>query len=557
MRHYCTYFDHRYLPRGLAMMGSIRRFDPKARFFVLALDDTCKQILDALGDMDTIAIPLADLEAADPELRAVKPTRSLIEYYFTCTPCFPHHVMTAHGAEIETLTYLDADLLFYADPEIVYREIGDASVAITPHRFSSERTQLVCYGRFNVGWITWRNDEVGRRCLRDYRTDCIDWCYDRLEGDRFADQKYLDKWPALYPGVKELDHPGINAASWNINDHRLSYLEGLPFIDDQPVVFWHFHSTKKLEDGWAHSFDQITLERHPNLLGQFFLPYVNRLDQIEEWLRARIGFAYEGTSYVRYTGLPSETAAPTPPLQEEWRHVGVAWPAAQPSGWEGEALRPIRRQQWEILAALHDADAAGTSPAEQFNTLVACDAVQAAWLRRGTPPLAILDWGGGVGLFHHRLRRLHPRLALDYTVKEQEPLCRLGRELEPAVRFVDGEAKAFDRRYDLVIAGAALHCCDDWRATLAKLAAATDGFLLLARQPTLRQTLSYVAQQGAYGTTITRWILNEGELLQAAAALGLRVVRRTTSGEGADIVGAPEQPLFLSYLLESVGGDAR
>lgn len=556
MRHYCTYFDHRYLPRGLAMMGSIRRFDPHAHFFVLALDDKCKQILDALGDTATIAIPLTDLEAADPELRAVKAARSAIEYYFTCTPCFPHHLMTVYGAEIEALTYLDSDLLFYADPEIVYREIGDASVAITPHRFSTERTQLVRYGRFNVGWITWRNDEVGRRCLSDYRADCIAWCYDRLEGDRFADQKYLDKWPALYPGVKELDHPGINTASWNINDSQLSEVQGQPFIDDKPVVFWHFHSTKKLEDGWAHAFDQFTLERHPNLLYQFFLPYVTRLDQIEDWLRTRIGFAYEGTSYVRYTGQPSEATAPTTPAPGEWRHVGAAWPAAQPSDRDDEALRPIRQQQWEALAALHDADAVGTSPAEQFNTLVACDAVQVAWLRRGTPPLSILDWGGDVGLLHHRLRRLYPRLALDYTVKGMAPLCRLGRKLEPAVRFVDSEEEAFNRRYDLVIAGAALHHAEDWRAMLARLAAVTEGCLLLACLPTLRQAPSYVAQQGAPGTVLTGWILNEGELLQAVAATGLRVVRRTTSGASTSVVSAPEQPLFMSYLLEPMGGGA-
>lgn len=567
VRFYCSYFDHRYLPRAIAMMRSIRAFDPQARFFILALDDKCAEIVNGLQNPGIEVVPLAALEAADPELLAAKAGRTLIEYYFTCTPCFPHYLFQKYGAEMDALTYLDADLFFYADPEIIFREIGDASVAITPHRFSADRAALVHYGRFNVAWITWRNDAIGRQCLADYRNDCIAWCFDRVEGDRFADQKYLDQWPARYGSVKELDHPGINAAGWNINSHHISEIHGLPFLDDRQVVFWHFQGAKKLEDGkWLHGFDEVTVAQHPLLIDRIFLPYARHLDEIEAALHKRFRFAYDSARHIRYdtpvaatsgaAPQPAKAPAPPPPPQGAWQHVGAGWPDSLQSGWDDEAVVPVRRQQWQALAQSADMDAAGASPSEQFNTLVAAAAVQAAWLAHGDGPLSVLDWGGDIGILHHRLSRLHPALPLEYTVKEVAPLCRLGQALNPAVRFVADEAEALDRTYDLVVASAVLHYGEDWRGTLAKLAAAGKR-LLVARQPVVREAASYVAQQGAYGTTFTCWILNEAELAGAFAQAGFRIASRMVSGDGAGIAGAPEQPVFHSYLLEPAEGARR
>ena len=66
VRYYCSYFDHRYLPRGLVLMESIWAYNPAARFFVLCFDDECKRMLDQIDHPNITAIPLAVLEEADP-----------------------------------------------------------------------------------------------------------------------------------------------------------------------------------------------------------------------------------------------------------------------------------------------------------------------------------------------------------------------------------------------------------------------------------------------------------------------------------------------------------
>ena len=44
-RVYCTYFDHNYLSRGLALYHSLQRHAPGARLWVLCLSERCFDVL--------------------------------------------------------------------------------------------------------------------------------------------------------------------------------------------------------------------------------------------------------------------------------------------------------------------------------------------------------------------------------------------------------------------------------------------------------------------------------------------------------------------------------
>src|SRR5260221_7944857 len=93
-RVYCTYFDHNYLPRGLALYRSLQRHSPGARLWVLCLSDACHQALTTLAPPALIPVRLSDFEAADPAVAATRPMRSQVEYYFTCTPAWKRFVLT-------------------------------------------------------------------------------------------------------------------------------------------------------------------------------------------------------------------------------------------------------------------------------------------------------------------------------------------------------------------------------------------------------------------------------------------------------------------------------
>ena len=245
MRYYCTYFDHKYLPRGLALYHSLRQHSGPFRLWVLCLSNECHEILAKLALPDLEMISLNEFEQGDAPLLEAKQNRSFIEYYFTCTPSLPLFIFKKF-AEVDAVSYLDGDLFFFADPERVHAEIGDHSIAITPHRFPPAQRNRERYGIFNVGWLTFRRDEHALACLSWWRERCLEWCYDRWEPTRFADQKYLDEWPKLFKNVKALEHPGINLALWNVANHHLRAEREGVLVDGRPLIFFHFHSLQQL-----------------------------------------------------------------------------------------------------------------------------------------------------------------------------------------------------------------------------------------------------------------------------------------------------------------------
>jgi len=244
-RVYCTYFDHNYLSRGLALYHSLQRHAPGSCLWVLCLSDACHQTLVALDSPGIVPVRLADFEAADPEVAATRASRSAIEYYFTCTPAWLLFVL-AREADAEWVTYLDGDLFFFASPEIIYEELQEGSVAIIPHRYTPRLARLRKFGTYNVGWVGARGDSDGIAVVRWWRERCIEWCHDVVDGGRFADQGYLDSFPRLSSRVRILENIGANLAPWNIGNYRIDFCGNRVLIDtDHPLVFFHFQGVRK------------------------------------------------------------------------------------------------------------------------------------------------------------------------------------------------------------------------------------------------------------------------------------------------------------------------
>lgn len=244
-RHYCTLFDSNYLLKGVVMLTTLARHSPGAVVHVLCMDDATYGLLGTL-DLDVRRLRLADVE--DDDLLRVKPGRSTAEYCWTLSPALCWHVMT-ENPEIENVTYLDADLMFFSDVQPLFDEIGAASITIIEHRFTPRLAHLEAYGRFNVEWVTFRRDEQGMRCLKTWRDQCIDWCFARLEDGRIGDQKYLDAWPSTYTSLCILQHKGAGVAPWNFARYRYGARDDSLMVDDVPLIFYHFHQFQILTGG--------------------------------------------------------------------------------------------------------------------------------------------------------------------------------------------------------------------------------------------------------------------------------------------------------------------
>ncbi|GAG15599.1 unnamed protein product, partial [marine sediment metagenome] len=190
-----------------------------------------------------------------PALLTAKGNRRPVEYFWTCASNLTFQILE-FNCDLENLTYLDADMMFYGSPEPVFEEIGSASVAITPHRYSPNvmpSSDAFSAGKYNVGFVYFLRDGPGGDCLEKWARDCRDWCYwehKQIDGRwQYGDQQYLDYWEEDFPGrVHSIQHKGANLAPWNQRQYSYSFREDALFVEDDPLLWFHFH--KGLNPGY-------------------------------------------------------------------------------------------------------------------------------------------------------------------------------------------------------------------------------------------------------------------------------------------------------------------
>lgn len=294
VKSYCALFDKNYLNRLLVLYKSLLRHssDP-FEFHLLPMDDEAMKAFIEFKNEDGARLYLYSLGGLEIwfGLDSDKSKRTWQEYCWMMASQFML-ALYSHaydGTITESLTYLDADLMFFSDPQAIFDEIGNRSIGIIPHRFNKrDEARLIQNGKFNVSWVTIKNTPTGRACIERWAKQCRDWCYYRNEDGKFGDQKYLDEWTDLYPGeVCEISNPGAGLAPWNIA--RYDFIQngnGLRIYRDRqtglnyhcPVVFYHYHEFQQREDGSYRLTNYPLSQSDKDLI---YAPYIEALKAVE------------------------------------------------------------------------------------------------------------------------------------------------------------------------------------------------------------------------------------------------------------------------------------
>ncbi len=276
---FCTYFDKNYLPHVLSLYESLLKNVSKFTMYCFCMDDESYQFMQSKNAHSIIAVSFQQLEDHFPELLIAKSNRSRVEYYFTCTSAICCFVFDCYP-DTDLITYLDADLYFFSSPEPIYQELRDGSIGIIEHAFSFFGKVYLKYGRFNVGWVSFRNDISGRKCLDDWRKNCLNWCYDRLENGKFADQKYLDHWPVNYAGVHIIKNPGANIGPWNVGRVVLKIDQPTKqvMVNGQNLIFYHFASLKQIDtNSYVTNVSKFLVTMSGVLRDYIYTPYLKSI----------------------------------------------------------------------------------------------------------------------------------------------------------------------------------------------------------------------------------------------------------------------------------------
>lgn len=244
MFNFCTLFDSNYLTRGMALYDSLMEVCPSFHLYIVAFDQNCYKYLYEKQYKNVTPISLQQFE--DSELLSVKEGRSRAEYCWTCTPSVILYCLEKFN--LESCTYVDADMIFYQNPQVLLEEMNSNSILLTEHRYSNEYDQSEISGKYCVQFMCFKNDLNGMKALKWWRNKCLEWCYSYVEDGKFGDQKYLDDWLTRFKGVHVLQHLGGGVAPWNLQQY--DFTKGLQQLKDKStgnifsLYFFHFHGSK-------------------------------------------------------------------------------------------------------------------------------------------------------------------------------------------------------------------------------------------------------------------------------------------------------------------------
>jgi len=238
--NFCTLFNSKYAARGLALYKSLEKHCDCFHLYVFAFDDDVYVALKKFQLKYATIIPLGDFE--DDRLKKVKKERTTREYCWTCEALTVQYCFANY--QIDNCTYLDADIVFFANPKLLISEMGDDDVLLTEHRYSTDKYYG---GRFCVQFVTFKRTQNGMNVLNWWCDRVLEWCHEYEEDGKFGDQMYLNDWPERFSGIHVLEHLGGGVAPWNNMNYsffkRGSEIWGIDKKDgvEFPVVFYHFH----------------------------------------------------------------------------------------------------------------------------------------------------------------------------------------------------------------------------------------------------------------------------------------------------------------------------
>jgi hypothetical protein len=271
---YCTVIDSTFVQRALALQRSIARHSPGAGFAFFCLDSVTADMLERCASPQAKVVHSQDFETE--ALRCVKTARKLNEYCWTCKPAVLLHALRVF--DVTWAVWLDADMLAFGNLDSEFHNHPDASVILTPHRFTLPefRAYEPIVGAFNAGYVAFRNDPDGLAALNWWMGKCLEGCPAAPDALRFADQKYLEAMARVFPRVASSQSPGLNCAPWNVFEREVERRDGMITVEGAPMQLYHFQGLKIIRD-WAFDLYGARLRLPPAVRRHVYAPYLDAL----------------------------------------------------------------------------------------------------------------------------------------------------------------------------------------------------------------------------------------------------------------------------------------
>jgi len=250
MKQLCTLSDKNYLLQGIALYFSLLKFSKDTfELHYLCLDEESYKILTYNNFPNLKPVLIDDVLKEKEDLRKHKERcqpelggGNNNEFCWSLASYFSDYLL---NKGLDSILYIDSDIAFYRDIQLVYDEIGDKSIGIIRHRHLVEES---VDGLFNVGIVYFKGDETGKKCLHWWKDAVMHKRYPEMA--TCGDQKYLEGFFGRFgeENIQIIDKEIGHGAPWQYRFYVWDLLLKTGDIvwgrKKQPFVFNHFSRFK-------------------------------------------------------------------------------------------------------------------------------------------------------------------------------------------------------------------------------------------------------------------------------------------------------------------------
>lgn len=202
MKHITLASDTKYLLFALTLIRSVQKHSSiPLTFHYYCMDQNTFNKLKSVQLKNVVIYPPEILvQPAYGLVKQFDPAKRLFqlkqtEYHYFCwsiASVFSNYIM--NNIQCDSVTYIDADIMFHQDLNLIFNEIGDKDVGIFKHRFLADNEECP-YGKYNVGVVYFKNSKKGCSLLSWWADSVLFKKYP--EYATCGDQKYLEYFPKV------------------------------------------------------------------------------------------------------------------------------------------------------------------------------------------------------------------------------------------------------------------------------------------------------------------------------------------------------------------------
>jgi len=247
MINLCTVSDNSYLLKGLTLYESLKKHNDNFKLHYLCIDSESYEVLKSLECESLKVYNVDSLVQEDPLLLNLK--NSEYKYFCWSLASYFSNYLLLKG---NSITYIDSDIYFHDNIEVILKEIGGRDVGIFRHRqfpLSTYRPE----GLYNVGVVHFKNTQLGISVSNWWTDAVLNKKYPQLA--TCGDQKYLDNFPNLCPKDSiYLDENIGHGAPWLWQLYEfISPTKIIWENQEQNLVFTHFSQFQFNGDSYVPS----------------------------------------------------------------------------------------------------------------------------------------------------------------------------------------------------------------------------------------------------------------------------------------------------------------